>query len=159
MADIFQTTFSNAFFFNENFSIAVKISLKFVPSGTINNIPASVKIMAWRRPGNKPLSEPMMVSLPTHICITRPQRVKLLKTFCFCTSSLENGNQSIKCTLLHPCKLATWITSRTVLLPFGSDCVAFYFHGVWNESVRSWVRWGCVITNVLSLFVKKRHSH
>ena len=29
--------------------------------------------MAWRRPGDKPLFEPMMVSLLTHICITRPQ--------------------------------------------------------------------------------------
>ena len=28
--------------------------------------------MAWRRPGEKPLSEPMMVKLPTHICVTRP---------------------------------------------------------------------------------------
>ena len=32
--------------------------------------------MAWRRPGDKPLSEPMMVNLPTHICVTRPQWVK-----------------------------------------------------------------------------------
>ena len=32
--------------------------------------------MAWRRPGDKPLSEPMMVRLPTHICVTRPQWVK-----------------------------------------------------------------------------------
>ena len=31
--------------------------------------------MAWRRPGDKPLSEPMMVRLPTHICVTRPQWV------------------------------------------------------------------------------------
>ena len=55
--------------------IPIKISLKFVPKGQINNIPALVKIMAWRRPGDKPLSEPMMVSLPTHICVTRPQWV------------------------------------------------------------------------------------
>ena len=32
--------------------------------------------MGWRRSGNKPLSEPMMVSLLTHICVTRPQWVK-----------------------------------------------------------------------------------
>ena len=32
--------------------------------------------MAWRRPGDKPLSEPVMVSLLTHICVTWPQRVK-----------------------------------------------------------------------------------
>ena len=34
--------------------------------------------MAWRRPGDKPLSEPMMVSLPTHICVTRPQWINKL---------------------------------------------------------------------------------
>ena len=33
--------------------------------------------MAWRRPGDKPLSEPMMVSLLTHLCVTRPQWVKV----------------------------------------------------------------------------------
>ena len=32
--------------------------------------------MAWRRLGDKPLSEPMMVKLLTHICVTRPQWVK-----------------------------------------------------------------------------------
>ena len=32
--------------------------------------------MAWRRPGDKPLSEPMVVRLLTHICVTRPQWVK-----------------------------------------------------------------------------------
>ena len=42
MAAIFQTTFSNAFFFNENVLISIKISLKFVPKGQINNIPALV---------------------------------------------------------------------------------------------------------------------
>ena len=58
---------------NENVSIAIKFSLKFVPKAPINNIPALVQITAWRRPSDKPLSEPMMVSLPTHICVTRPQ--------------------------------------------------------------------------------------
>ena len=53
-------------FFNENARISLKISLKFVPKFRINNIPALVQIMAWRRPGDKPLSEPMMVSLLTH---------------------------------------------------------------------------------------------
>ena len=46
----------------------------------INNIPTLVQIMAWRRPGNKPLSEPMMVILLTHICVTRPQWVNLDET-------------------------------------------------------------------------------
>ena len=63
----------NCIFLNENFWISIKFSLKFVPNGPINNIPALVQIMAWRRPGDKPLSEPMMVSLSTHICVTQPQ--------------------------------------------------------------------------------------
>ena len=63
-------------FLNENVRISIKISLKFVPKGQINNIPALVQIMAWRRPGDKPLSEPMMVRLLTHIGVTRPQWVK-----------------------------------------------------------------------------------
>ena len=32
--------------------------------------------MAWRRPGDKPLSEPMLDSLPTHICVLRTQWVE-----------------------------------------------------------------------------------
>ena len=45
------------------------------PRGPINNIPALVQIMAWRRSGDEPLYGPMMVSLLTHICVTRPQCV------------------------------------------------------------------------------------
>ena len=63
-------------FSNENLWISIKISLNFVLKGQINNIPTLVQIMAWRWPGAKPLSEPMMVSLLTHICVTRPQWVK-----------------------------------------------------------------------------------
>ena len=62
-------------FLNENVRILIKISLKFVPKGPVNNNPALFQIMAWRRSGDKPLSEPMMVSLLTHICITWPQWV------------------------------------------------------------------------------------
>ena len=66
-------------FLNENVWIAIKIWLNFVPKGPINNIPTLVQIMAWRRTGDKPLSGPMMVSLPTHICVTRPQWVNPLR--------------------------------------------------------------------------------
>ena len=54
-------------FLNENIWHSMKISLKFVPKGPNDNIPALVQIMAWRRPGDKPLSEPMMVSSLTHM--------------------------------------------------------------------------------------------
>ena len=45
-------------FLNENAWIPIKISMKFVPKDPINNIPALVQIMAWRRPGDKQLPEP-----------------------------------------------------------------------------------------------------
>ena len=66
-------------FLNENIWFPITISLKFVPRGLINNIPALVQIMAWRRPGDKPLSDPMMVSLPTYIYIRRSSSMSYLK--------------------------------------------------------------------------------
>ena len=61
---------------NENILILLKISLNFVPKVRINNIPSLVQMMAWSQSSDKPLSEPMMVSLPMHIYVTRPQWVK-----------------------------------------------------------------------------------
>ena len=65
-------------FVNEKFLILIKISLKFVRKGAIDNNPALVQIMAWRRPSDKPLSEPMVVNLQKHICVNRPQWVALV---------------------------------------------------------------------------------
>ena len=73
-------------FLNENVWFLIKISLNFVPKGHINQIPALVQIMAWRRPGDKPLSEPMMVSLPTYICVIRPQWVNTHVVSLWCRS-------------------------------------------------------------------------
>ena len=53
----------------------IEISLEFVPRYPINNIPSLFQTMARRRPGAQPLSEPMMVILLTHVCITWPQWV------------------------------------------------------------------------------------
>ena len=40
--------------FLQNASISIKVSLRFVPKGPINNIPALVQIMGWRLTGAKP---------------------------------------------------------------------------------------------------------
>ena len=64
-------------FFSENVWIFIKLSLKFVPKGPINNTPALVQIMAWHWPGIKPLSEPMIVSLMMYICVARSQWIKM----------------------------------------------------------------------------------
>ena len=60
-------------FFKGKGCISINISLNFVPKGQNNNISALVQIMAWRRQGVKPVSEPMMVRLPRYTCVTRPQ--------------------------------------------------------------------------------------
>ena len=86
-------------FLNENVWISDKISLKFVAKGPINNIPAFIEIMACCHSGDKPLSEPMMVILLTHTCVTRPQWVK------WCPVAFTSGTfhrrhcrfQSLKC--------------------------------------------------------------
>ena len=76
MDAISQTTFSNAFSWMKMFEYRLKFhwSLFLRVQLTISQS-ALVQIMAWRRPGDKPLSGPMMVRLPTHICVTRPQWV------------------------------------------------------------------------------------
>ena len=74
LTHFFHMSFSKDFL-GRKYVISIEISLEFVPIGPLNNFQALVQIMAWRRLGDKPLSEPMMVSLLTHICITRPQWV------------------------------------------------------------------------------------
>ena len=78
-------------FLNENIWILIKIPLKFVPMGSINNTPALVQVMAWRRLGDKPLSEPMMVRGLTHICVTRPQWVNLSFNCIFDFLNVQHG--------------------------------------------------------------------
>ena len=56
--------------FNEDF--------KFVPKGPINNTLVLFQIMAWRRSGNKPLSEPMIVSLLMNMWIKASQNTGTL---------------------------------------------------------------------------------
>ena len=80
--------------------IAINISLKFVPKGQIDNIPALVQIMAWRRPGDKPLSDPMMIFLLSHTVYPK----KYAHGFCFavlcCGYTLTDFPISIRLTSL-----------------------------------------------------------
>ena len=60
MAAILAGNIFRCIFVNEKFCNLIKISLKFVPKGPIDNNPALVQIMAWRWLGDKPLSDPML---------------------------------------------------------------------------------------------------
>ena len=57
VADIFKCKF-----LNKSVWIPIKISLIYFPKGPIINVPALVKIIACRLPGDKPLSELMVIS-------------------------------------------------------------------------------------------------
>ena len=52
-------------------SIFIWISLKIIHKDRIDNNPALVQIMAWRRIGDRPLSEPMLPDSLMHVCGTR----------------------------------------------------------------------------------------
>ena len=99
------------FFLNENVSIAIKISLQFVPKGPINNIPALVQIMAWRRPGDKPLSEAMIV----YRCIYASPGLNELKTSSI--NTLFKMFLTLSCFYLSVCALFLQITTMTETRP------------------------------------------
>ena len=60
MAAILADDNFNCTFMNENKRIPISISLKYVSRSPIDNKPALVQAMAWRRTSDKPLPGPMM---------------------------------------------------------------------------------------------------
>ena len=98
-------------FMSENLWISLKNSLKFVPKVRINSIPALVQIMAWRRSGDKPLSEPMVTSSLTHICVSRPQWVNTCG---------GNSSRDVMVTFSLCCFIDGRHWAAKKLMPFGS---------------------------------------
>ena len=115
MATIFQTTISNTFSW-----ISIKISLKSVTKCPINNIPTLFQIMAGPQPGDKPLSEAMVVSFLTHICVIRPQWVNMYLSSSFHFWSVV--------PMLRTVSLGTLI--QILLFVISSICNCFHGHFV-----------------------------
>ena len=125
MDAISQTPSSSAFSWMKMFEFRLKF--QWSPKGPINNIPALVKIMAWRRSGDKPLSEPVMVRLRTQICITRPQWVNIWYLY----TCRDCGNWLTS---------AIWYMSNKIIS--------------WSVSFNICTRFCCrVISSVLSVFI------
>ena len=61
MAAIFADDIFKCIFMNEKFCISIRISLQFVPKGSLDNKSVLVQVMAWRRTGDKPLPMPILV--------------------------------------------------------------------------------------------------
>ena len=107
-------------FLNEDIWISKTISLKFILKGPINNNPALVQIMAWRCPGDKPLSEPMVLSLLTHNIHHRPQWVKCIHWLKICLRYFSSTS------MLESCKD---IVSLQPFPQYSLQAVAFSYDG------------------------------
>ena len=56
----FANDFFKCIFFNEKFCTLIANTLKFIPKGPIDNKSALLRVMAWRRSGDKPLLEALL---------------------------------------------------------------------------------------------------
>ena len=122
---------------NGNAWISLIISKKFVPNFPINNIPALVQKIVWRLSGDKPLSELIMVSILTHICVTRPKWVlnNQYDYWSFPKSRLISLNKSVLEGLrisshLRFCNETLYISGfmcfNLPLTPYGNTTVTYY---------------------------------
>ena len=76
----------------EQFCFLINMSLKYVHRRPIDNYTVLAYFMAWCRSAAKPLYESMMVRSLTHICVTRPQWVKLLQRQLYCMKDRPDDN-------------------------------------------------------------------
>ena len=99
-----------------------------------------VQIMAWRRPGDKPLSEPMMGNSLTHICVTRPQWVNKLsyRGICYAIFLTKTKNfwwyelspfGFITCNIISLC----WLQRRSDNIIWWNNSGSSYLM-LWNDS-------------------------
>ena len=77
MAAIFKTTFCNGFSWMEMYEFGVKFHWSLFLG--VHLTTCQHWFRSWL--GDKPLSEPMMVRLLTHICVNRPQWVNMFSLF------------------------------------------------------------------------------
>ena len=108
------------------YAFRLRFQMKFVPEVRISKIPALVQIMAWRRPRDKPLSEPMMVNLLTHICVTRPQWVNISSqclqlapqqwSYCFHRSSAHLHSEVQVCSNINHFTVALRETTMNIAM-------------------------------------------
>ena len=92
--DAILQTLSNSFSLVKIYWFRLKFHWS-LSSGPINNIPTLVQTMAWHQPGDKPISEPMIILL-MHICLTRAQWVKssLLLLTCWSLKKMTKISQT-----------------------------------------------------------------
>ena len=98
-ADILADDLFKCIFLNENYRIPIQISLKCVARSLINNKPALVQVMAWRRTGTSHYLNQCWPSSLTHICGTRGRWVKLRSIYSHGSTPSVNESQCIELTI------------------------------------------------------------
>ena len=105
-------------FTNEKFNVLTWISFKFIPKVPIYNKSAFVQVMAWRRTGDKPLSEPLL----TH--------------FIDAYAALE-GDENDKWNIINEPSFIDTIELRSnVILKYRFIAKMTAFHPIWYEMVK-----------------------
>ena len=90
MVAILPTTFSNALYWMKMNEFRLRFHWSLFPRIQLTIFQNCFHIMSLRRLGDKPLSEPMVVRLPTHICVIRlPWDLK--NGFCYTQSTPHNN--------------------------------------------------------------------
>ena len=100
MVAISQTTFPNAFPWMKMHEFRLRFHWSLFLRSNIY-VPALVQIMAWRRPGGKPLSESMVVSLLTQIHVTRPQWAEKKADGIWIYEGVWSPNINATCEKIH----------------------------------------------------------
>ena len=152
-------------FLIENFLILNEISLKYIPYGLVDNMAALVQIMAWRRTGDRPLSEPMLV--------------------CFIDAYIRHStSMSQSAVTSHNCSVFRWTCVAQFLYDLGNKlpsevsklyvtCIKLFYDAVLSSVVilRIFCRWQTVLfwwyalqhesqwENALTYWAKGRHFH
>ena len=88
-------------FMNEKFCIFIRISLKFLPYGPIDNNAALLRVMPRRRTSVKALPELMLLSSLTHICDIRGDKLKVVAALCCMLHRLSVSSTIHRIALKH----------------------------------------------------------
>ena len=87
MATIFADDIFNCIYAMKMKKVPIQVSLKYVPRSPIDNEAALIQVMARRRIGDKPLSEPMLTQF-SDACMRQKLEMKKQDTWRFYDWSL-----------------------------------------------------------------------
>ena len=150
-------------FMNENILIPTEISQKFVPNGSINNVPILVQIMAWHRQATSHYLNQLCLDYRRIYASFGPNELRLSALVALMPpvatklASWPFHHTHYKCQLSHLYIVKSAYTRRMRFQakscgPQQRRCAIWTADGVYavnTVGVISWVLWGCDDTRVL----------